>query len=401
MKLFDKLFGPPSKDKFAQLMMDAIQKAGETGEITYEQEEFRLRGEDENGSIIFLGNVYEEYCAAQAEQREKILKLCVRNWFGHLREMPEEFEDVKPDLLPVVRARSYFELTRLQMEVEGHEAAISPHEVLGEHFAVGLVYDLPDSMRSIPQQVLDGWGVSFYEALEAARQNLTELKHGFIGPESGQGVYLSASKDSYDASRLILTDLIRQFRVKGDPIAMIPNRDTLIVVGSEDEAGLTAMLSLAKEALKKPRPISGIALRLEGDEWTPWLPDPSHPQYAEFRQLQLQSRGQDYAEQKALLDKLHEKNGVDVFVASYSALQDKKGRVLSYAVWPEGPVALLPQTDLVAFMREGHDPVMADLDRVLTEVGHLMEPQEMYPPRYLVKEFPTEEELALIGRELK
>ena len=140
-------------------------------------------------------------------------------------------------------------------------------------------------MRSIPQEDLDGWGVSFYEALEAARQNLTELKHGFIGPESGEGVYLSASKDSYDASRLILTEIIRQFRLKGDPIAMIPNRETLVVAGSDDEDGLTAMISMVKDALTKPHPISGIALRLEGDEWTPWLPDPSHSQYAEFRQL--------------------------------------------------------------------------------------------------------------------
>ena len=29
-----------------------------------------------------------------------------------------------------------------------------------------------------------------------------------------------------------------------------------------------------------------------------------------------------------------------------------------------------------------------------------MEPQEIYPPRYLVKEFPTEEELAIMGRGL-
>jgi hypothetical protein len=181
---------------------------------------------------------------------------------------------------------------------------------------------------------------------------------------------------------------------------MIPNRDTLVVVGSDDEAGLTAMISVAKDGLKKPRPISGIALRLEGDEWTPWLPDPSHSQYPEFRQLQIQTHGQDYAEQKELLDKLHEKNRVDVFVASYSGLKDKKGQVLSYAIWPQGPVALLPQTDIVAFMRQGHEPVMADLDKVLAEVGHLMEPVEMYPPRYLVKEFPTEDELSVIGREL-
>jgi hypothetical protein len=93
MDIFDKPSGPPSKDQFAKLLMDAIHKAGETGEITYEQEEFRLRGEGEKGSIIFLSNAHQEYCSAPAEQREKILKRCVRNWFVHLRQMPEEFED--------------------------------------------------------------------------------------------------------------------------------------------------------------------------------------------------------------------------------------------------------------------------------------------------------------------
>ena len=87
-------------------------------------------------------------------------------------------------------------------------------------------------------------------------------------------------------------------------------------------------------------------------------------------------------------------------MATYNVMQDKKGRVLNYAVWPEGAVALLPRTDLVVFMRARHDPVMADMDRVLAEVGHLMEPQEIYPPRYLVREFPTEEELAIMGRRL-
>ena len=71
MAIFDKLPGPPSKDKFAKLLMDAIHKAGETGEIAYEPEEFRLRGEAEKGSIIFLSNAYQEYCSAPAEAAGK------------------------------------------------------------------------------------------------------------------------------------------------------------------------------------------------------------------------------------------------------------------------------------------------------------------------------------------
>ena len=37
----------------------------------------------------------------------------------------------------------------------------------------------------------------------------------------------------------------------------------------EDVEGLSGMVKMVAEAVKKPRPISGIALRLDGDEWTP------------------------------------------------------------------------------------------------------------------------------------
>lgn len=65
MGVFDKLFGPPSKDKFAKLLVDAMHKAGETRAIAYDRGEFRLHTEAEKGSIVFLGNAYQEYCSAQ------------------------------------------------------------------------------------------------------------------------------------------------------------------------------------------------------------------------------------------------------------------------------------------------------------------------------------------------
>ena len=154
--------------------------------------------------------------------------------------------------------------------------------------------------------------------------------------DAAEGVYLSTTHDSYDASRLLLTELIRQLRLKGDPIAMIPNRESLIVVGSEDELGLAGMVKLASKALKEPRPISGIALRFDGDEWTPWLPDVSHPSYNDFRKLYVQALATDYAWQKDLLDKLHTKRDEDIFVATYSLLQAPDGKLLTYAVWTEG-----------------------------------------------------------------
>src|SRR5436853_346163 len=54
--------------------------------------------------------------------------------------------------------------------------------------------------------------------------------------EGGEGVYISATGDNYDASRLMMLDLVRKMPVRGDYIAMVPNRDTLVITGSDDAA---------------------------------------------------------------------------------------------------------------------------------------------------------------------
>ena len=176
---------PPSKDDFAKHMMDRIRQTGEKGKIVYDSKEFSLRGEGKTYAAMFLTNAYKEYCAAPLADRSRVVRHYVRNWFAAAKEMPEDFEDVKPDLLPVVRSRSHFEINNLEV-VDGIPLNW-PYEVLGEHFGVGIVYDLPEAMRSIPQGSLDAWGVTFYEALEAAMENLLSLEAKFIGPESGEG----------------------------------------------------------------------------------------------------------------------------------------------------------------------------------------------------------------------
>ena len=256
-------------------------------------------------------------------------------------------------------------------------------------------------MRSIPQASLDAWGVTFYEALEAATENLSSMEAKFVGPESGEGAYLSATGDNYDSSRLLLKDAIRQFQVKGDHIAMIPNRDNLVVVGSEDVKGLAGMAKVAAQAMKEPRPISGIAVRLDGDEWVPWLPDESHPLYRDFQRLHLQSLGQDYAQQKDLLDKLHEKNGEDVFVAAFSAIKSPDGKIISYATWTETTNSLLPKTDVLVIGRIDGGIAMVEWQKVVDVAGDLMEPLDIYPPRYRVREFPSEKQLKAMGGVLK
>ena len=219
-------------------------------------------------------------------------------------------------------------------------------------------------------------------------------------PEEGEGLYVSQTKDNYDASRLLRLDLIRQFRVQGDYVAIVPDRDTLVVTGTDDVCRLQAVAALVKDALRKPRSISGLVLRLDGDEWVPWMPDRSHPAYQDLRTLQIQTYGQNYAEQKSLLDKLHEKTGQDVFVASFQAMQNTtSGETTSYCVWSKGCHAFLPQTDRIFFFEENREPVGTEWARAAAVLGDSMKPLGMFPERYRVVDYPTGEQMRAMGCE--
>ncbi len=387
----------PTKDDFATLLMDRIRQAGEKSKLVYNPEAYLLRGEAEHSTTIYLDDAYQEYCAAPEDVREKIIKVWVRGWFSYRRGLPDDFADAKPDLMPDVRSRSHFELTSLQSKVEDDKPANWSYQVLGEHFGVGLVYDLPDGMRSLSQEDLDSWGVSFNEALEIAKKNLLALPVKFRGPQSGEGRFVLATGDSYDASRSVFTDSIRCLPVKGDHIAMIPNRDSLIVAGSEDVEGLLGMVKLAKKAVDEPRPISGIALRLDNDARTPWLPPSSHLSYKEFQVLRLRSFVTGYSEQKELLEQLHKKEGEDVFIAPFIVAQSSDGTVFSYVEWNGNAASLLPETDMVGLQRGDGISAMVAYHTLLEEMGDRVESPDIYPPRYRLLECPSQDQFARMG----
>jgi hypothetical protein len=407
----DFLIRPPSRDKFAKLVMDELRKCGGQcggdGALNYDREQFVI--ERGNQGFINLANLYQEYCQAARKERPKVLHRFIRGCLGTSGfELPEEFCDVHPDLLPVVRSRFYLESVGLQSRVHGGEGVAVPQQTIGDHLSLSLVYDLPQAMRSIIQDDLDKWQVSFYEAVEAARQNLQQIDQvsfACLQGDRGEGVYLSTTGDNYDASRLALLDLVRKMPVRGDHVAMVPNRDTLVITGSEDEAGLTIMCKVADDSFSKPRPISTVALRLVGDEWESWLPDFGMPCYARLRDLRMRTLGMEYNDQKELLDQIYEQTGENVFVASFSAIQHKETRqIRSYSVWSEGIDTLLPETDDVLLLRgeAAADKInvvaAGSFERVRDVAGDLMQPLGTYPERYRVERFPTERQLAAIGK---
>jgi hypothetical protein len=384
----------PSRDEFADLIRSLLVRAGEADEIAYDAEEFQFRVEGEESHYGNLGNLYGEYLKADEEQRARLVRNYVRSWFARLKEVPEDFEDCQPDVLPSIRPRAYIELNLLQFRLQGTENPRWPYIPFGEHLALSLVYDLPESLVQIQGRHLDAWGVDFRQALERAGENLAAISnHEF--DEVTPGLWRSPWQDNLDASRVVLPGLLLAHAVRGDPVIMVPNRDTLLLAGDEDEDALSAMIELAEEAFDQPRSISGVALRLREDHWEEFVPERDHPAYAAFRMLYLRSLAGDYANQKAILDEDEE----GVYVAAFSAFEEEAtGEVVSYCAWSEGIDTLLPVAERVCFVRlEGEEASVVSIarwDRVVEQLGDMLVEQPGYPVRYRASGFPGDELLA-------
>ncbi len=395
MGLWDKLKGKPTQKKFAEKLQAALTAAGDPRIARFDAKEFRIvfsDGEVEVG-VLNLTNLYAEYCAVPRAHRAKRMSELVRATLSHLKEIPKDFSDASYDIRPRIWTKATFEQISLRAQLDGEPKVDWPMEAVGDHLLLSLVYDLPESVRSISQDDLETWDVSYWEAREVAMNNLAESE--FVYASLGDELYASNTGDSYDATRLVLVELIRQLDIKGQPVAMVPNRDTLLISGTDSEVGLRMMVEFAmKQLQEQPRPLIATPLVLNAnDEWVDWLPDPNDEIFGQFQQMKLGWLQQEYHEQKEILEKLLEQQEIDEFVASYT-VAEKEGVLQSYCVWTNSVVSRLPQTDLVMlFDPETDASNLATWDAVQKTIPHLLESLDCYPPRYRVTSFPTSKQL--------
>lgn len=402
MGFLSGLFGPPSPDRFAKMMISELRRIGVQGDIHYDSEAFTLTLAGSTGYSLFLGNALADYGKVSRKERQGILERYASHVLAD--DESETFEDVRPNLLPRIRERVFYEANRLRFWKPGEEPPKMQHRVFSEHLALSVVIDYPTRIKEAWQDPTEAWGVTFEEEVQIATDNLWERsKERF--QELIPGLWQSPWRDNHDASRLCLHNLVRTLRVKGDIVAMVPNRDTLLVTGSEDVDGLTLMAAVGEKEFEDNRAISGIPVTLDGSTWSPFLVSPGHPAFDALNLLRYQTLLRDHADQKSARDEWNEKHGVDLFVATFQVFEKpKKGGLHSIGTWTQGVPTLLPVTDSVALLRIGpNDEPAGDLvqvpwDRALSVVGHRMKAQEMYPPRYLVEDFPSEAELAELAR---
>lgn len=381
-KRFDQQPGDPGPDEFAALAMEELRKRGNVAE--YDRDEFALRFGQQ---VMYLRNFHAEYLRLPPEQREGAVRRMISASVVEDWVVPDSWTAARRSLMPAVRTRSEAEFMRLTRELE-HEKAEAPvgKAVVGDLFA-HLCVDAESMIVSVAARFLEEWGVSLDEAWDAAIANLrgrSEPRWSQIAP----GVFRSDWWDNYDTSRVLLTDLISRLPVLGRPVALLPERDVLIVAGDGDDQTLALAARAAAEAIGAAvRQLSADAIVLDGDAWSTFpLPAAAAVHLARHR---LEIRGAQYESSKHMIDRVLKAEGEDVLVPSTMLMNRKDGSAsLLVATWPKGTVTLLPEVDYVA-MQDGAGVVLVPW-KVLREVGIVATPEtRWWPPRYRVQNYPA------------
>jgi hypothetical protein len=155
-------------DDFAKLVIGEAKKAGIAESLEYDpKHSVLLRGDQRT----YLGNLFNDYCQAGAEQKTRILG----NALALLRERKPDisFEEANSKVVAAVREQALFSFTTLWWELEGGKTepkiAIEP---ISAWFARCLVLDFPEYVAMVSPENLKTWDVSFYELYETGLARL-------------------------------------------------------------------------------------------------------------------------------------------------------------------------------------------------------------------------------------
>lgn len=405
MAILDFFSSTPSQEKFARLALKAFADSGHAGPLSYDAGEFRLLGGSASAEIYNLHNAYRDYCEAGRKRRPEVLAHYIRSM--QAPSLPASFAVARAGLRPVLRGRAILEYMRLMAGQRATQTFGDGAAPFSADSVLMLAYDSPHSIQTLSHTALTDWGVTFEQALSAALDNLRDMTvANFV--QVGPGLLMAAWDDSYEASRILLTDLFFRLGVGGDPVVMIPTRNRLLVASSRDSAAQLSMLALSRSfASDEGRSISALMYRFEQGKAVEFLPADAEVQ-AQLAQLKKIYLADDYASQKQLLDQAHQQDQLDIFVATCQLVQKTDGgRLISYGVWTEGVDTLLPEVDLVALVRpDGHsqsgsgEPKLVAWDDLRACIGELAHSVEGYPARYRLRNFPSPDQFdALTARQ--
>lgn len=378
MRFFKDMFrSESSQDKFARISLQALKASGWTRQVEYDSGNFEFRHPNQDGelAVTYLGNTYREWLAAPDAEKDRVIQNFVSFIFEADSDLPID-DDALTRLLPILRSRAD-SLTDFGQPGDTFNYSRTTRPFC-DNMLLMLVIDLEHGLAHLTDEQLDELGISFDDALGVAITNLHDMGN-HIFDELEEGVFISHCGDTYDASRILLHDVIKQLPLKGNPVAIIVDRSCILITGSEHQHGFARIAEIALESLpEESRAISAAPIEMIFDQWHPFSCT-----YKDRFPLQRLLNYQQLWNYSSTQDLLQKRIGDDIYIASFCMIEGE-GASDSFASWAHDVRTVIPKVNAIVI--EGNEQ-FPSITRKFDDVSYVCGPFELFegtefPPRY-------------------
>jgi uncharacterized protein YtpQ (UPF0354 family) len=238
-----------SEDEFAHEFVALLSKAAPSWHVEAVKDlELRVTDKEGKTRTIFLNNCYSEY-KSNPQDKDSI----VRKYLAAYTEGDFSQHSVDPKrITPVIKDVSWLSDVRQSLLQRGAKQLPEyVSEPLNAQLVILYAEDSPKNLRYLTPKDLQSAGIKREELKAMAVNNLRTIIPK-IEVRGAQGVFMITAGGDYEASLLLFDDIWtgQKIAVSGDYVVAIPARDTLLVTGSNDKAGIAKIKEIAAGALK-------------------------------------------------------------------------------------------------------------------------------------------------------
>ncbi len=388
VKMF-QLFGY-SKRKLAKDLMSVCKDIYPGIEVTYDKAADSVSSVK---GVIFLGNIYNLVKVLSQNERLDYLRTFVNN-----STQPQDitYENSADLIFPRIKSKAEQNVRKYTVKEQMKEIPEVLSVPFTNHCSIEFAIDYEVSFGSFSKESLKEIGLSGDELFALAIKNLRDTTDTpFV--EVRESVYASEICDDNDAARILLIDEINALSFKGDPVAFIPTTTNMFLCGSEDYENLTLVSNMCMELVQNQRTVSLSTLILKEGVWSDFHPEKTD-EYSSIHNLRSVENQTMYNESKAVLDRIHEAEQRDVFIANYTLYQQEGSPFYqSVGTLTETVHTWLPQSDVIfcgRILNNDFEPLgKISVDNALSTFPNHFKLLEGYPIRIEVKEFPPVDEL--------
>jgi uncharacterized protein YtpQ (UPF0354 family) len=261
-----------SPAQFAAEFADAVKKASPEVAGVKVIQGFELEIEFKSGQKItsYLDNAYAEYKLTPKEKTAIIDRFVASN-LASFASLSSESQRVDPKcIVPMVKAAIWLENSKEAAIQQGaKDPNIAVWEPLNEDLVIVYAEDDAANIHFMNPERFAQSGIEKTSLRKLASENLLRLlpKLKLVG---GNGIYGVAAGGNYEASLLAVDSVWtkEKFDVQGDFVVAVPNRDMLLVTGSQNAQGLEKLREVAqKSSRENPYPLTSNLFVRRNGQW--------------------------------------------------------------------------------------------------------------------------------------